>query len=84
MLILSSHLKCYICLFWIESACQEEEDQERDQDSGKPARRDQHNPACGHSQRPGGRFASGKRQFVNFYPKGENLRNERTSVNAEC
>lgn len=45
--------------FLMELAGQEEENQARDQDPGEPARRDQHHPTGGHSQRPGGRLANG-------------------------
>lgn len=40
----------------MELAGEEEEDQARDQDPGEPARRDQHHPTGGHSQRPSGRL----------------------------
>lgn len=53
-------------LFWFGPAGEEEEDQERDQDPGKPARRDQHNPAGGHRQRPSGRSAQCPRH-QNFF-----------------
>lgn len=53
-------------LFPVESACQEEEDQARDQDPGEPARRDQHHPTGGHSQRPSGRFSHGVYVLLSF------------------
>jgi len=45
-------------IFGNESAGEEEEDQARDQDPGKPSRGDQHNPTGGHGQRPGGKACS--------------------------
>lgn len=52
------HCLCLLCLISpVESAGEEEEDQARDQDPGEPARRDQHYPTGGHSQRPSGRLS---------------------------
>ena len=44
--------------FLVQLARQKEEDQAGDQDPGELARRDQHHPTGGHSQRPSGRTAT--------------------------
>lgn len=53
--------------FPVESAGQEEEDQARDQNPGEPARRDQHYPTGGHSQRPSGRLSQGMSVLLGCY-----------------